>query len=213
MRAYFDGSWVPYNPSTGKVAQNAGGAVMSWGLVFDDGETVTEVNGARQFKHPGLNGTHEIQAFVECALYCVSHNIKPEDVSFTTDDEVTVYGRLATVANGYANTSHSVVLEGMLNRLVTQKVYSQETIDSVRPYLERSMMTKVKGHSSTFWNLRCDYLARIAADTVRNGGARLESVARWAKKGFARYHSEGKTSRWYPAFHEIMVTNSEAVTI
>lgn len=213
MRAYFDGSWVPVNPSTGKVAQNAGGALFSWGLVFDGGDVVTELNGVRTVKHPGLNGTHEIQAFVECALYCVSHNIAPEDVSFTTDDEITVYGSKATVANGYAVTSHSIVLEEMLVRLVKHNVYDQTTIESIRPYLERSRMTKVKGHSNTFWNLRCDYLANVAAKSVQNGAANLESVARWAKRGFVRYVSPKKSTTWFPAFHSFLVTSQEAVTL
>lgn len=213
MRAYYDGSWVPFDPQTGKPQQiGSSASVFSWGLVFDDGDTVTEINGARKVNHPGLNGTHEVQAFVECALYCLSHNIPPEDVSFTTDDEITSYGSKATVANGYSNTSYSLVLNEMLDRLVSRHAYDQVTIDSVRPYLDRSRFTKVKGHSDTVWNLRCDYLAQVASKAARTGIAHLSSVQAWAKQGFVRYVSNGKSKTWFPAFHSLLVTTEELVT-
>ena len=204
MRAYFDGSFVPFNLKTNKRKQDGADAIVAWGLVFDDGETITEIHGSRKFKGRLVAGTHEIQAFIECALYCISHNIAPEDVSFTTDDELTVYGSQATVENGYACTSHSVVLEEMLVRLVELSAYNQATIDSVRPYLKRSLFTKVKGHSTTFWNLRCDYLAQVGAKVAEHGSAQLESVARWAKHGFVRYIGNNKTAQWFPAFHSLL---------
>ena len=125
MRAYYDGSWTPKSSAIPQAEQ-----ILAWGIVFDDGE-ITEISGARTARGSEVTGSHEVVAFIECALYCVSHNIAPEDVSFTTDDELTAYGSKATVANGYSCTSHGAALEAILLKLVKIKMYDAETVASV----------------------------------------------------------------------------------
>lgn len=194
MRAYYDGSWRPKDVNASHAEQ-----LFSWGIVFDDGE-ITELHGSRSSHGDLVVGCHEVIAFIETALYCSSHGITPENVSFTTDDEVTAYGSKATVSNGYSCTSMNVALESILDRLVRVKMYDAGTISSVRPYLERSVFHKVKGHKMTLLNLRCDYLAGWAAKVHQNLQKKFHGFEEWAARGFNVYH-RGEQVKWFPPFH------------
>lgn len=191
MNAYYDGSYL-YKGNDGN-ALKKGYAYFSWAFVIVDGDQQTEVHGARTAKLSQCNGTHELIAFIETALYLSSHDVPVQSVNFITDDELTAYGSKATVANGYACTSMHVELLRQLELLVTNKFYDQETIDRIMPYLLDGVFHKVKGHSRCVLNQRCDYLAKAAGKIQAYGGARILSFALWAKAGFSMWsETDGK---------------------
>lgn len=197
MRAYFDGSCLP-----GKNDKN--NRVYSWGLVFDDGETITEISGSRQTKDSRLVGLHETQAFVECVLYCSSHGIKPNEVLFTTDDETTVYASQAgqwSINGGYVRE-----MDRRLQQLIDVDLYKPEVIDVVRKYMAESRMVKVKGHRFTLWNLRCDYLAKMAGEAIRQKRpVPVHSIREWLRNGFTHYAGANNRSyQWFPPFHHLL---------
>lgn len=207
MNVYFDGSWVPVSSETKTIVEGGDAAVFAWGLVFDHPSGLVESSGIRFVEHTKLNGTHEVQAFIECALYCLSHNIAPSEITFVTDDEVTVYGTQSTPENGCFFNAYSDVLNEMLTRLVQYDVYNEKTIESVRQFFRESRFVKIKGHARILWNLRCDVLATNAVKVFCKREVVPTSVQEWVKKGFKHTRIEHRDGggRWFPAFSGMYV--------
>ena len=197
MNVYFDGSYT-LKDSEQRILKNA---VFGWGFVISGYDEHVEVHGARVVK-PGIcSGAHEVIAFIEAVLYLSSHGIRVQDVNFITDDELTAYGSKATVANGYACTSMHEALQSCLQSLVRNKLYTEEVLEVVRPYLFDGRFHKIKGHAGCVLNQRCDYLAKVASRAELGGKSETQGFLEWARNGFNRWcNIENKVISTYPPF-------------
>lgn len=193
MRVYYDGSFA------NKISKNnqCGTYYVAWGIVIDHQGELTEIRGSRTVNTKDMSGCHEVVAFIEAALYLLSHQIPPDEICFITDDSLTAIGSQATVANGWCSTGLNVSLENCLRKVAGRcGFYTKDVVNSVRPYLERSRFIKVKGHAKTVLNLRCDYLAEKEAIIQRGNKANIKPFLEWAADGFRRW--EGEEKWWAP---------------
>jgi ribonuclease HI len=146
-------------------------------------------------------------AFIEAALYCLSHGYSPEDVNFITDDEMTAYGPQSNPKYGHAQCGLWFALQQRIEVLIKHGMYTQDVIDSITPYLERSQFHKIRGHKTCVMNQRCDYIAKIAARVRAFGGAKIMSFEQWAKLGLSVWKN-GTNIQFHPPF----VTTCDLVT-
>lgn len=174
MNVYYDGSYTMKDAQGNAFPRNA--RYFAWGIVIDDKGEITELSGSRETVGTTLGaGSHETVAFIESALYLLSHGVSVDDVNFTTDDEITAY------------PSRRAPLDAQMATLVKMGFYTQAVVDSVLPYLE-ARFHKVRGHKNCVYNLRCDYLAKCASRAAHKGKPTpVLSFVKWAEAGFTRY--------------------------
>lgn len=176
--------------------------IISWGLVLDFGHEspLTEIKGLQSHsRNMQLTGCHEIVAFIECALYLMSRGMQPSNVNFIVDDEVTAYAGQGHPNRGHAFNSYHDTFFKLADRLIRNKVYTKAVVESTLDYLYRGRFHKVRSHSNTILNLRCDYLARSAYKLKAHSGFELANINTWMASGFVRRHGD-KIERWYPPF-------------
>lgn len=201
MQAFYDGSYT-WKGAGGKSFPN-GARYVSWGLVFSEADTVVEVHGSRKVHHSFGSGFHELIACVECTLWLHSHGYSPDKVGFVTDDELTVYGRHATVENGYAFRGQGDRLRWATEELVRRRFFTQEAMDVCWTYLLDSRFTKVKGHARTVYNERCDYLAKFACRSEATGNTHFMELDDWLNNGFNVFGSEGTSNTVHAPFVQV----------
>ena len=198
MQAFFDGS---YTFKGLKGTRFGGGAkYVSWGLVFTEGEDYFEVSGFRKVSHDFGAGYHELVACVEASLWLHSHGYSPSEVSFVTDDELTVYGRHATIENGYAFRGQGDRLRLASASLVQRKIFTREAMDVCWSYLLNSRFDKVKGHAKNVYNERCDYLAKSAVRSETREDYKVMGYDEWLMQGFVRTDKEGNLCNSFAPF-------------
>lgn len=169
--------------------------VVAWGAVISDGDDSTEMHGLRKItKHKKLGAVHEIVAFIESVLYAHSHGTTPENVSFYTDDRQIVDGAQYHNVKCWSPTFR--FSPGLTQLLIdVSAMYPAGTMIVVAAYLQRSHIVWVKGHTTTFMNLRADHLAkRTLRKHLKNAKSKIYDLEEWARTGF----SEGKRTIHVP---------------
>lgn len=183
MKIYVDG---------GSTKQAGKTYILSWGFVVEHQDTTVEINGERRNVSIDYRCFHEDQAFIEAMLYAKSRGIAPVDVSFYCDDETISYAAFSLHEGNYRLTKAENIRTRF--RQLTLKFYTKEIYEDCMLYLQNSRFVKVKGHESTVYNLRADYLAKQA-----RGGKIILNFEQWLADGFLDYTSAGPFT-WLASF-------------
>jgi ribonuclease HI len=194
MIVYMDGSSVR---STNTQKQKDW--LLSWGLVVHHDDITTEHHGHVSEVHQRFNGFHEMLAFAE-AVKLVKHMKVPfEEVSFITDDEWVVNAQFVMHPDNWCGER----AEQVKNRLMmfVNEFFPSTMYDDMLEALHKARFTKVKGHESTVYNLRVDYLAAHARQLKLGVYDDFLTFEQWLARGFKFFNTKKKLyDVWYAPF-------------
>lgn len=172
IQIYMDGS-AKTRPGPGKKCD------LSWGIVALFKDEHVELKGARLDLPRRFCGSHEDLALIEAVRFARSHGYSFESMSFVTDDSA------ACQAGGYLHPDnfrpHQAQELRARYKEMCDAFYDEATFEEVIECLSASRFTKVKGHAGVIYNMRVDYLARVARDPSQ---APIE-YDDWLNEGFA----------------------------
>ncbi len=171
-------------------------AVVSCGLVAIHDDQTIEFH-----KHHHVDrrfqGLHELIAFIHAVNYV--KDLNPNRVSFYVDDEDIGYAAFFLHQENFQKQHHDRIISRVL--LACQAIgYSDSGL--IINFLKYSRIVKVRGHRTTVYNLRADYLACHSRQEFLNNSQILESFESWLEKGFDGYTKTGELFKWYPPFSE-----------
>lgn len=182
IQIYVDGSAT----KMGKVFQ------IAWGFIALHNDQSIEVMGRLGKLHPSPQ--HETIAFIEAYLYAKSHGFAAENMSFFTDDEMIGHAQFF-LHPGNKRQDSAAHIKGHLTGVCRQHF---PTVPDLRNELvhclQTSRFTKLKGHRNTVYNLRADYLAKMA-----RGDEPIKSFEEWLAQGHLAYTADGPF-KWLSPF-------------
>ncbi len=180
--------------------------ISSWGMVAMADDTYVELHGARGLPLDGWKGFHETFAFIEAMLYAQPRVKSWAEVSFYTDDHCVVEAAFMLHPGNHVPLYDVDKFRGKLKRAC--KRYAEGTYEAALECLTTSRFNKVKGHSTSIYNLRVDYLSRVGYRNyatyvgVANawGKDALQAIPfeEWLNGGFYDYRNTENI--WVPAF-------------
>lgn len=160
--------------------------VLSWGLIVHFQDQTHEIKGALLDIMPEYSGQHENLAFLEAIKFAKSHDVKPENLSFVTDDSAVCAVNNWAREFGKLDPNSKAIqrLKSLLIYLKDQQGYDDDLFAYMRECLQFGNFTKVKGHARTVYNLRCDELAVNARNWALGDITPLLSFEEWLHDGF-----------------------------
>lgn len=160
----------------------------SWGIVAEHDDQTVEILGQMPVsKEDNSNGANpfEAVAWVKAYLYAKEQGFKPEEMAFYTDDAQIAYAQFFLHHPNNQGNGRVKLCEFL--RKICSTFFYPELYDELLYCLTKARFIKVKGHRDTIYNLRVDYLAKIARDTTKQPLPFEE----WLSKGFLNYTENG----------------------
>ena len=195
MIVYMDGSSV----ANGTSKENW---VLSWGMVVHHNDATTEHYGILRGITKQFLGFHEMLAFAEAVHYVKKTGVPFEDVLFITDDEWVVNAQFVLHPDNWCGT------EAVHSRLMmfVNEFYPSTMYDDMVEALKKARFTKVKGHESTVYNLRVDYLASYARKEYHGRHDDFLTFEQWLARGFKYFNLKKRLyDVWYAPFASLAV--------
>jgi ribonuclease HI len=180
-----------------------GSFILSWGLVAHYTDATYERHGCIGDCPPYLQGSHEKLAFIEAVRFALSLGADPDDITFITDD-----GSVCD-ANRMFHKHGNLVRSDATVQKITEicNAYFDKTLkEFCLKFLARARFIKVKGHSKTVYNLRCDHLARHARNWELGDLSPLLPFEEWLHDGFLFYDKKLIKKTWFVPFSEMYFT-------
>lgn len=179
--------------------------MLSWGIVALTGDQSIELHGCHSWVSPKHSGFHEKIAFVEAVRYLVPSGHMPHELTFYTDDSAVCDVNRSYVLRGNHHGSDTTISR---YKTVCKAFYPNEPelFEQCMSYIRGSRFVKVKGHSKTVYNLRCDALAVHARQWAIGNLSPLLRFEEWLHDGFEFYTpdddnpGENKRRFWYAPF-------------
>lgn len=174
------------------------GALLSWGVVAHHNDSTDELYGCMVRVSHRLQRAHEQLAFVQAVRYAHSKGVAPNQVSFFTDD--------SWVCSASENTRRSGALPGpedngyRLVRALCEQYFDDATFGVCNDYIQEARFTKVHGHKTTVYNLRCDDLSKAAQRRARGEQVTVAPFEEWLRAGFTYIDRDQVAHRWFPEF-------------
>jgi ribonuclease HI len=160
--------------------------VLSFGLVIHFQDQTHELSGAILDVVSAYSGQHENFAFLEAIKFAHSQQVKPENIAFVTDDsavcEVNKWAREFGKLDPASKTINR--LKELMALLAKDRGYYDAMYPYLRDCLQYGKFTKVKGHASTVYNLRCDELAITARNWALGDLTPILPFEEWLHDGF-----------------------------
>lgn len=195
MIVYMDGSSVANGTSKEHW-------VLSWGMVVHHNDSTTEHYGILSGITKQFLGFHEMLAFAEAVRYVRKTGVPFEDVLFITDDEWVVNAQFVLHPDNWCDT------EAIHNRLMmfVNEFFPCTVYDDMVEALKKARFIKVKGHESTVYNLRVDYLASHARKEHHGLHDDFLNFEQWLSRGFKFFNTKKKLyDVWYAPFASLAV--------
>lgn len=133
-----------------------------------------------------FEGYHELYAFVESVVHIRLMGLDPSKMTFYTDDESVAYAHFLLHPNSFVGSNRGKAIKGRLKRLCDR--FYVGMLDEVLNVLMNARFVKVKGHETTVYNQRVDYLCNKCPSSAK-------SFDSWLSKGFPLYNKLG--CHWY----------------
>lgn len=161
--------------------------VLSWGLVVHNGDVTTEHHGHIAEVHSHMHGYHEMLAFAEAVRQVKHMKVPFEEVSFFTDDEWVVNAQFFLHPDNWCGERADLVKNRMMQ--FVNEFFPSTMYDDMMEALHKARFTKVKGHDSTVYNLRVDYLAAHARQLKMGLAEEFLNFEQWLARGFKCFNT------------------------
>lgn len=173
--------------------------LLSWGIVVHHNDETTELHGCKTHMPQNHSGSHERIAFMETVRHLMTLDVTPQEVSFYTDDSSVCDINEIIRRSKRLPQDHTTIQRF---KKLADEYYDAETFAACMSYLMHSRFTKVKGHSRTVYNLRCDELSCHARRWALGDLSPLLPFEDWLHDGFLYYDREQQPQRWFPPFSD-----------
>jgi len=174
--------------------------VLSWGIVAHYNDETFERFGCFADCHPFLQGSHEKLAFVEAVRLALELGVSPGEITFITDD-----GSVCDANRMFHKFGNLVRSEATVQKIteICNAYFNRDLKEHCCRFLRLARFIKVKGHSRTVYNLRCDHLARHARNWEYGDLSPLLSFEEWLHDGFLHHDKKTMKKTWYVPFSEM----------